>query len=454
MPDFKTLKKAIKEHMDAKDFLVMCREFAPYVNQTHYGQLLIHIATRAENLPAIQCLIDVGADINAVENVGSTPLDCAVSRGDLVAVKFLCKSRADVNHNMQNPITGELSHRALNTAAMLGLVDIGAFLIEQGALMHESPKPLHDAMLEEKPAFVRLLCERGAHPDKNDLDVMVKKEKLSLSDKEICGILMAYMSDVDIAAWLRTKDTMENNNSPVKTTIAQFFDIMKKRMQVLGSRAPSIFLSMPAARQKLPPIELMRQSIKSVFLPEESNYTEFLAARYLHLTNLKLQRHSNFTSSVLNTQRVTQNELTEAYHQQECARFFKPLGDKQYPENDTGHEFFHASIQYGEHLSIFLHTGCLESERCQPIYAFKIKHLSQLTPNQAEELIGLADCYAKNMTYAGYVLIETKQIHITLREEEAQTFLVRLSEILPNVDNVLLPTVGSSSDSHYTIGSA
>ncbi|HEX4793597.1 MAG TPA: ankyrin repeat domain-containing protein [Humisphaera sp.] len=84
-------------------------------------------AGRVFSLPIVKVLIDAGADVNAADALGSTPLHLAARRGHIKAVELLLEHKADVNakdKQGRTPLTEAIEHK--NTAVSETLQKAGA----------------------------------------------------------------------------------------------------------------------------------------------------------------------------------------------------------------------------------------------------------------------------------------------------------------------------------------
>ena len=61
----------------------------------NYGGTIFHSACYGGHLEIVKLLIDVGTDMNSVNNIGRTPLHFACSRGNIV--KLLTDNGSEVN---------------------------------------------------------------------------------------------------------------------------------------------------------------------------------------------------------------------------------------------------------------------------------------------------------------------------------------------------------------------
>jgi len=147
--------------------------------ENNIGETPLHIATAGpcqslseeDDLSRISYLIKAGANINAKNANGDTPLHIVNSDGDetdhgIDVLRLLLAARADIN--LQNDNGNTLLH----TEAYRNKVEQVAFLIKNNALLNiqneESLTPLHIAVMEESLDVISELLRAGA--DHNILD--------------------------------------------------------------------------------------------------------------------------------------------------------------------------------------------------------------------------------------------------------------------------------------------
>ncbi len=114
-------------------------------------------------------LLDKGADVNATDSLGITPLIQAVSTNQMNKLQILLKAGANVNH------TDELFRTALSIAIENNDAEIVKVLLENGAdseqIFKENPrnmlpsKPLTLACIKRNAEIVKLLLKHKANAD-------------------------------------------------------------------------------------------------------------------------------------------------------------------------------------------------------------------------------------------------------------------------------------------------
>jgi hypothetical protein len=141
-------------------------------------QVPLHLAARAGDIERVKLLISKGADVNAKDGRGFTPLHqaCFTRLGRAVA-ELLIAQGANMNAKITDVNDGRTP---LHVAAWSGNVPVAELLIAKGvdidAKENNGGTPLHRACLHSHKVVVELLLAKGA-----DLNVKDNKGQTALS---------------------------------------------------------------------------------------------------------------------------------------------------------------------------------------------------------------------------------------------------------------------------------
>ena len=168
---FLKLKKDVfREDIEKELDKALCEGFTPkiiklvssgMVNLTYEHEdlgTLLHVAADKGDTRMIQYLIEKGAEINAINKIGSTALCNAAEEGHIDAVKMLLDKGACPN-------MGEIT--PMHEAAKQGHVEVLHLLLNRGAEVNpEVPEngltPLHGAAMMGRYDVAKMLLENGA----------------------------------------------------------------------------------------------------------------------------------------------------------------------------------------------------------------------------------------------------------------------------------------------------
>jgi ankyrin repeat protein len=132
------------------------------INHSIAAGSALGIAAQRGDADSVRELLDGGANINAVDDMGSTPLMDAVFAGHKEVVKLLLERGADAN-------ILRMGEGALHLAARKGDPDILDLLLSSDAIQHihqqtrmQAMSPLHIAVLTGQHGSAKKLLESGA----------------------------------------------------------------------------------------------------------------------------------------------------------------------------------------------------------------------------------------------------------------------------------------------------
>lgn len=143
-------------------------------SRTGLGETALHYLAVENQLSAVTWLVERGASVNVVNEVGTTPLSDAASLGYVEMVQLLLRHGAEINLPAEAEPT-------LVSAVRSGDARVVALILAAGADPNEHAEgdetPLHSsAASSDAPEVVRVLLQAGAdvqalHFDETPLDV-------------------------------------------------------------------------------------------------------------------------------------------------------------------------------------------------------------------------------------------------------------------------------------------
>ena len=161
------------------------------IDDTGWTPLII--ASSTKNVDVVRLLIENGADVNHIDNEGTTPISIALSNGNIEIVRSLIENGADDNYN---------SDMLLLHASRVGTIETVRFLIEQGvnidAVDDDGLSSLINALYEDNIDIAILLIENDADVDSLGYDentpLMIASESMYV---EIVELLIEYRAEVN-----------------------------------------------------------------------------------------------------------------------------------------------------------------------------------------------------------------------------------------------------------------
>lgn len=125
-------------------------------------------AVQAGNEKAVIMLIEKGADPNAINDMGASPLHFAAVSGEIILIRNLLENGANPN------IKDEVGTSPLHLASMLGAKSAVKALLQAGADINikdiNAVTPIHGAAMKGHASVISLLIENGAHRNVYDND--------------------------------------------------------------------------------------------------------------------------------------------------------------------------------------------------------------------------------------------------------------------------------------------
>ncbi|KAK3390249.1 ankyrin repeat-containing domain protein [Podospora didyma] len=144
---------------------VLLRHGALVTARSGRSGTVLHYATGRNTpnmLETIEALLDAGADVNAIDDDGDTPLIQCMINGRADVAELLIRHGADLN------VINKLGVTALTGCAGKGIMNVIEVLLKHGADVNLCSEArvtaLHLAAAQDDPAVVRRLLEAGANP--------------------------------------------------------------------------------------------------------------------------------------------------------------------------------------------------------------------------------------------------------------------------------------------------
>ena len=162
---------------------------------------LQHAAKRG-NVEIIKLLLEKGADVNAKSNDGVTALMSAAKRGYMEIIKLLLEKGADVNANFKGNGT------ALSLAAEAGQTNAVGFLLDKNANINatnwDGDTALMTAVEHGKIEVVKLLLARGADVNaaNNNLHDTALLAAVEKGQTEVVKLLLARKANVNAEGFM------------------------------------------------------------------------------------------------------------------------------------------------------------------------------------------------------------------------------------------------------------
>ena len=125
---------------------------------------LLHAAVHAEDLEMVRVLLDYGLNVNALDDLGSTPLNFALEyRSEVIDPRVV---RLLLDHGADPNVPGWRGITQLHRASQSGRIEITRLLVEHGASVEVRDNmgrtPMDVASGEQREEIIKLLLEHRA----------------------------------------------------------------------------------------------------------------------------------------------------------------------------------------------------------------------------------------------------------------------------------------------------
>ena len=143
---------------------VLHRNGSPVDTRGISGKSLLHAAVHAGDLKMVRVLLDYGLNVNALDDLGSTPLNFALEyRSEVIDPRFV---RLLLDHGADPNVPGWRGITQLHRASQSGRIEITRLLVEYGASVEvrdkEGRTPMDVASGEQREEIIKLLLEHRA----------------------------------------------------------------------------------------------------------------------------------------------------------------------------------------------------------------------------------------------------------------------------------------------------
>jgi ankyrin len=153
--DIATVQRLIQENAD--------------LNAVVFGATALHLAAEYGQSQIVRLVLEKGANVDPVDNLGRTPLLWAAENGHSDIVQLLVSHGADVNREdageWRGPLDEKPAKTSLNYAVAQGNTELARILISSGAkVIRNDIALLQDAIRSGKSDLVSLLIQQGVNP--------------------------------------------------------------------------------------------------------------------------------------------------------------------------------------------------------------------------------------------------------------------------------------------------
>ena len=176
------------EHSVEAGISVATREPRLIRERTSLGETALHLLVLGESREAVSSILEIGAEVDALCDMGNTPLALAASIGRPEMVQLLLNAGASVAVKGQFEPTLHKAARSGNVEVVRLVLDAGASIDEQADFAEAA---IHIAAEEGYAAMVELLLSRGADASLKSSFGGTALEIAQEAGKEACVALLA-----------------------------------------------------------------------------------------------------------------------------------------------------------------------------------------------------------------------------------------------------------------------
>jgi ankyrin repeat protein len=164
----------------------------------NYRYTPLYYAAGLGNKDIVELLLNASADVNKEDRLGWTPLHRVTGLGNKDTIELLLKYKADVNKATREGYTPLLIAIANDNKDIAELLLNAGAGVNQGSAADETP--LTQAIKEGNKDIVKLLLQRGADVNQaNKYDIIPLHCAVLTRNKDIVELLLKYKADVNKA---------------------------------------------------------------------------------------------------------------------------------------------------------------------------------------------------------------------------------------------------------------
>lgn len=235
--------------------------------QNKYGVSPLHVAAQISATDYVSALINRGADVNIKDENGETPLMIAAQKDNINIVEILVKQGADINAKMKNGNT------ALHFAAKNGSENAAYLLLTYGAETdpenYKGYTPLMEAALVNNTVVPSLLIKAGASTTKQDITGKTPTQIASQSGyKEVAEVIDSanIRRELKLDEMLKQRKREERAFIPINDSDRNVKSTLMPELKPIIAKSSDKMIPMPHFTK-----EEEEHMLKNAPIPMESN---------------------------------------------------------------------------------------------------------------------------------------------------------------------------------------